>query len=259
MLVAFLTTLLLFGQQKEIAHFGECQVMVRPDSATESATVSVVRSGKLIWSARCDSDQLVAREDPGIQRFYILAPPVTFAAFRMDGSLEKQVPFEAARDPYPFFYSSPYAVWGADIFNWIKYKAADLRWQNETRDFYAMDLRSGRVKKLRDFITTGLPLVTVHDELISVAPIHWVSALPKFRTRQFWLRRFDLASGSSSKHSVTLSLAEGNLLFCAIVGFEDWEAFKIKLDSPSGRLTMSCSDWPKGAIVTLAVPKPWLK
>jgi hypothetical protein len=240
--------------QPRLAQFGDCRVYVKAGAVPSAAVASVKYAGKTVWSRKCESDLVATYGGPAGGNFLVLSPPTGLAVFRRNGRVLKDIAFSAARDPRPFIYGGRFAVWGEGIFNWHKLDKEDLCWQNRTRRFFAVDLRTGHSKRLLSYRKLGLPLAINGNGLIAVTPVDWDAALAHRKTRRFWIRSIDLSDDRSRKAVVNLSESAGRRLLLDIIGWDDWKETVSTFDERSGRLTIA-SLHERRHPLTIEIPK----
>jgi hypothetical protein len=239
MQVAFLIAFLMTGNQPQLAQLGDCRVCVRAAAGYGAGVAFVQLRGKTVWSRKCDSGLVTTYQDLAGGNFPVLTPPTGLTVFRPTGSILKQIALPAARDPRPFLCGGSFAVWGENVFNWILLDEEDLRWQNQTRRFFAVDLRNGHSKRLPSYRQLGVPLAVSGSSLIAVAPVNWNTALLRRKARRFWIRSIDLRDGGSRKAVVSLSEGVGRRLLLDIIGWDSWKETMATFGARSGRLTVT--------------------
>lgn len=181
---------------KEIAHVGKCRILVQQDKkSADPSLVYIVVGGKKVWGKDLDSG-LIYQQSRKSHSFLLAYPPFGFSIFNLDGTVRRYIPFLAVRaDPRPFLFSDPYVVWGADIFNWIKFDAYNLHWQAETREYHDLNLLTGKDIRLPSMRVLGVPLWVNGNVMCSIVPVNWKDSLGKASARQYWLMAWNLKNG----------------------------------------------------------------
>jgi len=217
-------------------------------SSAESGCVSVDVSKERVWTESCDPSEVKVFRSSASGRFIVLNPPTGLVLFALNGTLKKQVHFSAARDPRPFLFGERFAVWGEGIFNWIQIDRGELKWHNETRKSFALDLRTGHVRRLPQLTELGLPLLIMKNILLSISPRRWGAALTSHGATEYWLRTISLDTGRMKSRLTRLGNLDGKRMFSAIIGWDSWKNINSRLDRNSNYLTISSPSWGRESV-----------
>ena len=233
----------------EIGKFGHCRVTVEAAaSPAQSGRLSINVEGKRIWTESCDPSEVKVFGSSASGRIIVLNPPTGFDSFAFNGTLKKQVHFSAARDPRPFLVGERFVVWGEGIFNWIQIDRGELKLHNETRKSFALDLRTGHVRRLPQLTELGLPLLIMKNVLMSISPRRWDAAFTSHKTNEFWLRAINLETGRTKSTITRLGNVDGKRMFSAIIGWDSWKNINSRLDRNSNYLTISSPSWGRESV-----------
>lgn len=247
-----LLALVVAGQYStsKVVRVGECVIRQTAGDSTSPGLVTVSIGKRVSWKGRA-GEPITIRQIPVAERFCLVASGAWVSIFTMEGSLVREVSLPAVRDPRPILFSNRWIIFGCNVYNWTAFDVKTMRWQQATRKFVSIELKSGKKTLLPSFTLIGLPLNLSGSLLLSIVPRNWRTSVRTGSSTSFWITRTDLLTGKSLRRPLTVRATDGKKLVSAIIGDE---MLKVNYDTKHNHVTIL--DGTKSD-VSISLPKRW--